>query len=194
MDLALWNFDSTRAQPYDRALMLASPADRADPWRLAAQGRTLAGRIALGSLPRLAPSLAGTGDVEYRLAFHLDSEHRAVVSGQVTAELPVQCQRCLGPLVIAVDSRFELAFVRGLDEASRLPESYEPALAEAGWVRPADLVEDELLLALPPVPLHEDSGCASRLLPSAAGDPAAATDAPNPFAALAALRDGGKSK
>ena len=172
--------------------MLASPLDRADPWRLAAQGRTLTGRIALGSLPRLAPSLAGPGDVGYRLAFHVDSEHRAVVSGRVTAELAVQCQRCLEPLAIAVDSQFELAFVRGLDEAARLPEPYEPAMAEDGWVRPADLVEDELLLALPTVPLHATGQCVGRPVEDAADVRSEEARTESPFAALAALRDGAK--
>jgi uncharacterized protein len=173
--------------------MLASPADRADPWRLAAQGRSLAGRLALGGLPRLAPLLVDPGDVEYRLAFHLDSDHRAVVSGQVAAKLLVQCQRCLEPLAIAVDSRFELAFVRGLDEAARLPETYEPAVAEDGWVRPADLVEDELLLALPPVPVHADPACAGQPAAAPPGAEADGENLTNPFAVLAALRDVGKS-
>jgi len=173
--------------------MLASPADRTDPWRLAAQGRILAGRLALGGLPRLGPLLVDPGDVEYRLAFHLDSDHRAVVSGQVAAKLLVQCQRCLEPLAIAVDSRFELAFVRGLDEAARLPETYEPAVAEDGRVRPADLVEDELLLALPPVPVHADPACAGQPAAAPPGAEADGKNLTNPFAVLAALRDVGKS-
>jgi uncharacterized protein len=172
--------------------MLASAADRADPWRLAQQGRTLTGRVALDGLPRLAPSLAGSGDAEYRLAFHLDSEHRAVASGRVAAELVLRCQRCLEPMVVGVDSDFALAFVRGLDEAARLPERYEPVVAEDGWVRPLDLVEDELLLALPPVPLHDDRRCGT---PAATEqDGPTPDDAKNPFAVLAALRDDGKNK
>lgn len=174
--------------------MLASQVDRADPWRLAAQGRTLAGRVALGSLPRLAPSLVGPGDADYRLVFHLDRERRAVVSGRVTAVLTVQCQRCLGPLAVAVDSQFELAFCRGLDEAARLPGAYEPAVAEDGWVRLADLVEDELLLALPVVPLHEAAQCGARQPATSADDEADETRENKPFAVLAALRDGGESE
>ena len=171
--------------------MLASPVDRADPWRLAAQGRTLTGRIALGGLPRLAPALIGSGDAEYRLAFHLDGAHRAVVSGQVVARLPVQCQRCLEPFALVVDSRFELAFVRGLDEAVRLPEPYEPVVAEDGWVRPLDLVEDELLLALPPVPVHSEPGCdvGRRTAPEARGD---CIESTSPFAVLAKRHDRGE--
>jgi uncharacterized protein len=174
--------------------MLASPADRVDPWRLAAQGRTLTGRVALDSLPRLAPALSGPGAVEYRLAFHLDDERRAALDGHVTATLVVQCQRCLEPLTIAVDSHFELAFVRGLDEVARLPESYEPALAENGWVRPADLVEDELLLALPPVPLHESTGCAAGGAAPPSGAQPGTTKVTNPFAALGVLRKRGKTE
>jgi len=171
--------------------MLASPAGRVDPWRLAAQGRTLTGRVALDSLPRLAPALADGGEAEYRLSFHQDGERRAVVSGHVTAGLVVQCQRCLGPMLISVDSRFELAFVHGVEEAARLPEAYEPALTEDGWVRPAELIEDELLLALPPVPLHDAAECAAQPLEAT---PADESPSDNPFAALAALRDHGKKE
>jgi uncharacterized protein len=174
--------------------MLASPADRADPWRLAAQGGTLTGRVALASLPRLAPALVGPSDADYRLAFHLDTEHRAVVSGWVRAELTVRCQRCLEPLTVAVDSQFELAVVRGLDEAARLPDAYEPVLAEDGWLRSMDLVEDELLLALPTVPLHEAGTCTGQLSAAVADGRTNEAGASQPFAVLAALRDGGKSE
>jgi uncharacterized protein len=54
------------------------------------------------------------------------------------------------------------------------------------------LVEDELLLALPAVPLHEDGSCAG--LPAPSGDECPPEDATNPFAVLAALRDRGKNE
>lgn len=159
--------------------------DRVDPWRLAERGKVLEGGVALADLPRLAPLLGAGGEAAYRLVFGRD-DGRAVVSGQVRAEFVLRCQRCLEPMRLAVDRRFELAFVSGLEEAAALPERYEPAVVEDGWVRPLDLVEDELLLAVPAVPLHERGACRA---PDA--EPARAARDDNPFSVLASLRKGG---
>jgi uncharacterized protein len=129
--------------------------------------------------------------VVYELRFGRDADGRAIVEGRVTAELRVQCQRCLGTMTLPVDSRFTLAFVRGLDEANALPESYEPAWSEDGLVRPIDLVEDELILCLPAVPLHPEGSCEP---PPEAGEARSAAGRESPFALLASLRGSGDEK
>jgi uncharacterized protein len=57
-----------------------------------------------------------------------------------------------------------MAVVEGLDEARRLPEEIEPVLIDDGRLRPLELVEDEILLALPQVPMHGADDCAVRLV------------------------------
>jgi uncharacterized protein len=168
--------------------MLPSQPDRVDPWRFAELGKELAGRVGLMALDRLAPSLLGGGDAVYRLRFGVDAEGRAVVEGHVEADLLVGCQRCLGAMVVPVVSRFALAFVRGLDEANALPEHYEPAWTEDGLVRPVDLIEDELILCLPAVPLHPEGECVP---PSEAGAVRGERAQASPFAILASLRSKG---
>jgi len=168
--------------------MLPSQPDRVDPWRFAELGRELTGRVVLAGLARLARSLVSGGEADYELRFDRNADGRAVVEGHVAAELHVRCQRCLGPMVVAVDSRFALAFVRGLDEANALPDRYEPAWSEDGLVRPIDLVEDELILCLPAVPLHPEGECVP---PPEAGEVGAIPGQASPFAILASLRSKG---
>ncbi len=163
--------------------------DRIDPWRFVEGGKVLEGVVDLAELPRLAPLLVEGGGAAYRLAFGR-KDGRAVVSGEVRSRLVLRCQRCLGPLAIDVDAAFALAFVTGLEEAGTLPEPYEPAVVEDGRVRPLELVEDELLLAVPGIPLHEEGACRAPTADVAATEGASQDE--SPFAVLASLRkDGG---
>jgi uncharacterized protein len=161
--------------------------DRIDPWRYAEAGKVLEGVMALAELPRLAPLLVEGGEAGYRLAFGREGG-RAVVSGEVRSRLALRCQRCLGCLALEVDATFALAFVTGLEEAGALPAPYEPAVVVDGRVRPLELVEDELLLAVPDIPLHEDGACSA---PVAAAATEGASQDERPFAVLASLRKGG---
>ncbi len=92
------------------------------------------------------------------------------------------------PQHVAVDRA--LRFVRGEDEAARLDEeSDDDVLALAGRLDLAELAEDELILALPLVPMHDacPQPLAADMAPAGA-DEAAGPARPNPFASLAALR------
>ena len=125
------------------------------------------------------------------------------------AQAPVRmsCQRCLEPadLVLVVDRT--LRFVRDEREAELLDEASEDedVLALPPRLDVVELLEDELILALPLVPRHES--CPSPL-PLASGETADVDEAddagtleaegdessrPHPFAALAALKRGNKA-
>jgi uncharacterized protein len=78
-----------------------------------------------------------------------------------------------------------LGVVHSLGEADLLPESYEPLLLETDTIPLADILQDELLLAVPAVPQHECCDPAAQSRQEAA--PAVAKR-PNPFAVLAELK------
>lgn len=103
---------------------------------------------------------------------------------QASTTVTLQCQRCLQPLAqpLAVDRVFR--FVDDEEEAARLDEESEDedVLCTPGSLDLPALIEDELILALPIVPRHE---VCPEPLPLAVE---AEDEAPNPFAALAALR------
>lgn len=162
---------------------------RVDPWHLADQGRVLEGSYAFAEMHRLAPLLAAAdGKASFRLGFEHDGDRRAVVRVAVDAVLPLICQRCLEPLDHEVHSRGMLGIVASIEEAERLPGSYESLLVMEDSVRPLEIVEEELLLAIPAVPRHE-AHCAPSGPTARSHDGAASA---SPFAVLAGLR--GRSK
>ena len=74
--------------------------------------------------------------------------------------------------------------------AEELSPEYEPLFVEDEPLHLADIVEDELILALPAVAMHPESECTGAQHPSRDGEeesqPAEAK--PNPFAVLAKLK------
>jgi uncharacterized protein len=172
-----------------------------DPRRLdvtaaAAAGAGLSGRWPLSELARLADDAAG--QVDEPVAWSARFEQRRELGGapqvwlQLRAEARVarECQRCLQPVLLALDVDRAFRFVATEDEAAALDaESEDDVLVLSRQFDLRELVEDELLLTLPIVPKHEQ--CPAPL-PSAAPGLAAEDVAPaHPFAALAALKRGG---
>ena len=108
---------------------------------------------------------------------------------QVNAVLPLLCQRCLSPLLTAVDVDRSFRFVA--DEATAMAlddEEEEDLLVISREFNLIDLVEDEVILAMPLVPLHDT--CPEPLSMSAE-DPCFEQEEekrPHPFAALAGLK------
>ena len=108
---------------------------------------------------------------------------------QVNAVLPLLCQRCLSPVLTAVDVDRSYRFVA--DEATAMAlddEEEEDLLVISREFNLIDLVEDEVILAMPLVPLHDT--CPEPLSMSAE-DPRFEQEEekrPHPFAALAGLK------
>ena len=154
-----------------------------EPVRLAELGRSLAGRLPLERLRRLAELLVDRrGEAEVRLDFRQEGRGRVVVLGRIGALLRLTCQRCLEPFDFAVDVPVHLVVVGSDAEAERLAEEEDPLLLGEGQALSlAEMVEDELLLALPPEPAHPPPGCGGAARPEAEAAPA---ERSSPFAAL----------
>lgn len=178
--------------------MLSQLPEQADPCRLCEQVKHFEGAVALRKLGRLTPLLTSDeGEAAFALEFDQDDEHRKRIQGRVKAVLPVICQRCLQPMSLVVDSRFQLSPVSGHLEAERLPEEYDPLLLESAVIHPLDLIEDELILAIPPAPRHSAEECGVNLAEyrqEPEPQPEVATGADNPFAALAHLKRDDENK
>jgi uncharacterized protein len=105
---------------------------------------------------------------------------------QADCRVTLQCQRCLQPMAEAVQIDRWFRFAPTEDEAARLDEeSEDDVLVLSPRFDLHGLLEDELILALPIVPMHETC---PEPLPAAMTDEIAEEPAPHPFAALAALR------
>lgn len=102
---------------------------------------------------------------------------------------PMQCQRCMGPVLVDVQAQASFRFVANEATAeAEDDESEEDLLVLTPELDIWELMEDELIMAAPIVPKHDL--CPDEV-PMSVVDEAfeeAMADRPNPFAALAQLK------
>ncbi|MCL1634029.1 YceD family protein [Luteimonas sp. SX5] len=167
--------------------MSANLPEVLDAWRMVAARRSFEGRLPLASMGRLRDSLLDAeGEVAYVVEFGTDSLQVPYVELQIDAALPLECQRSLQRYLEPVRIVQRLGLIRDEEDEAGLPPGYEPLLmAEHGELRPAELIEDELILAVPVVPVDPDSDAVQNDWPADEEEVKQA----NPFAALAALKE-----
>ncbi|ACA12157.1 YceD family protein [Xylella fastidiosa] len=167
--------------------MLENVPEWLDVWRtVAARGR-FGGQIPLNKMQRLRDALLDSeGECAYLLEFGYDEELRAAyVALTVEAQLPLECQRSLRRFLFPVRVVQRIGLIRSEAEESTLPPDYEVFLVPSDAVlRPADLVEDELLLAIPLVPVAPDTEAVETKWPPIDLE----TNKINPFAVLASFK------
>ena len=172
----------------DRPLAADVGESRVDLNELARRGAELEGDFALAPMARLATALSDpAGDT--RVRWVLRAQLRSLAGGgtqpiaelEVEAELPLQCQRCLSTVRVPVVDRARFRLVDVEPELSDAElEADEEALCAAAPLDLRALVEDQLILALPLVPMQDSC---PQPLAAPAQEPA-----PSPFAALARLK------
>jgi uncharacterized protein len=117
--------------------------------------------------------------------------HFARKQGTAVAELAMsgaatlECQRCMKPMQLALQTAARVALIASEEEAGGVPADLEPVLAPGGRISIGELITEELLLTLPIVPLHEGAGCVTGPAPITDGEGAGETH--RPFARLAEL-------
>lgn len=117
-----------------------------------------------------------------QICFDVAGAQSTAPVAEVAASVPVPqvCQRCLdvfsGPVAVAT----KLIFVR--DDEAPEPEGYENWELDEDRVRPLDIVDELLVMALPFAALHDDADCHR----AAAVADAVAEEALRPFADLRA--------
>lgn len=175
---------------------------RLDAAAFAQADALLEGQTALAELERLVEDLhlPDDGPVAGQVAWALRGEMRAPRAGQqpdvwlhlqASVTVPLTCQRCLGPVdaPLEVDRWFRFVADEAAAEAQD-DDCEEDLLALEPRPDMLAVLEDELLMSLPLVPLHDTCPESVPL-----GDPApiveAAPERPHPFAQLARLRGKG---
>jgi uncharacterized protein len=161
--------------------------DRLDLYAAAEAGRELRGRIELARLVRaLALFESPDGELEVELQLGRDEDGIRFLAGSIKGRLVLSCQRCLEPMDYPLDVDFRLALVHGQEQMQRLPDRYEPVLISDEPASLAEIITDEVLLALPIVPLH--SGVNTCRLPAMDDQTTDREQRTNPFAVLAQLK------
>jgi len=161
-----------------------------DPRQFGRERATASGSIAAATLGRLAELLydAGAGGqqgnmIHYRVTGHVTPKDQPALRLEVNGELDLRCQRCLERLRLPLALQREIVLVAGADEFAQSedePESVD-TIPAASRIDLRDLVEEEIILALPLAPRHAAGECEL-----SAAEELPASD--SPFAALARLK------
>ncbi len=161
-----------------------------DPRKYANHESAIDGNIPLNQFKELCALLASDeGDAFIHLDFRVDEDRRYIATGALTTKVQIVCQRCMGPVAHDLTLDLSLAFVYDEDHAKNIPADYDPVVMTDGDVILADMVEQEIILALPIVAYHEESGCNPTAVKYASStDDAPDDEKPNPFSILAQLK------
>ncbi len=162
----------------------------------AQEGASLVGTTLLQNMERLAQETQGL-QPDSAVNWQANAELRAG-SGQeadvwlhleATATVPLTCQRCMGVVVTPVDVDQWYRFVATEEIAmAEDDESEEDLLVMEPQFDLLAVLEDELLMALPLVPMHEVCPVTPQLSAGDIADLDEAPEKPNPFAVLAQLK------
>jgi uncharacterized protein len=146
----------------------------------------LSGLVKASALPRLA-SVVSCEDttISASLRFLRDEQRRFVVSAEVAGEVGVRCERCLEIMPLEVKAQSTLMLCSSDEQAQQCPSQYEPLVYTGEELDLYEVIEEELLLALPVAPMHE--AMCVEALPEAEAGPIVEDRKPNPFAVLANL-------
>lgn len=184
-----------------------------EPFALAAQGWTIEGKIPLVELGRLSASIRSSqsvddenksasndinGDVVFTLNFDVDEGGLPRIGGNIASTLRLQCQRCMQDMEYPVAIKVRLGIVPSREAAENLPDNYDPLVVGDEELSIASILEDELILAMPIVAMHDIENCSQDELRSRNGgsnnqeaeqENLAAVKRENPFAVLAQLKE-----
>lgn len=124
----------------------------------AREGRRLEGEFDVGGLPRLLQAVAEPGGcVRFKIEGEQRSNGDAFLTFDVSADLVLQCQRCLEPMPFPVAFRghFLLVAPGRIWPEDELADDTFDAIEAVQSMDLVELLEQEVLLALPIAPRHD---------------------------------------
>jgi uncharacterized protein len=151
-----------------------------------ARNDQFAGAIDFSDLTRLGEHVLGAdGAIEVEFAFVKNDFDHPLLRGRVRASLQVECQRCLEPMKLDIDQALELL----IDASDADIEAYDTdsVYTDQGYLDLFEIVEDELMLAMPLIHKHSETDCNPYWQPQDSTE-LSAEPVNTPFAALGALK------
>ena len=158
--------------------------------KLATEKRKIEGTLSPKSLERLNDAVMGVnGEVEVSLSFRRGRNRSGLMVGSATARVLLECQNCMNEFEFVLEATYRHNLVQDEEQLAALEEDLDGIVCPSEMVQIAELVEDELLLALPMVPRHEDGQCPSEddQLDDYQAEDSEAGETYKPFAGLAEL-------
>ncbi len=156
---------------------------------LAAHGAVIERSLRCQELPRFAELVTPLEDLRVRLAFTHAEDGQVRVRGRLETQVALECHRCLEAVPVPITAEFDVLIVREDDEATFLGAQHDVMQVPTDLIGIGDLVEDELILAVPTqVCTQTDCATAPKLEYPAADQPDQ-EQRENPFQVLERLKD-----
>ena len=161
-----------------------------DALRAAQKQLDYVGIIPAKATVRLAEAVDGlNSDIDASLSFFIDKQKLVVITGKASVSVSLRCQRCNKPFEQTVYSTFCFSPVKNDEQAETLPEGYEPIDIDSyGEIDLLSMIEDEIILSLPIVPVHNTEHCEVSEADMVFGELPLEAEKPNPFSILASLK------
>lgn len=162
-----------------------------DPIQLSEEGTRLMGELSGTSMSRLREDCtAMSGPVRIDLRFEKTVGGQRLMSGTIELACQTICQRCMQSMDLSLETKTLTLLLKPEEEAASGGSEVRESIIAEGRVSLSSLVEDELLLAMPMIPMHDSSECSVTGCTSGSNlrDDATANKQ-SPFAVLGALKN-----
>lgn len=148
-------------------------------------------RFVYPDFERLKQSVMSLGDgpLDVELVFSTDTAGRSYLRGMVSLTVELECQRCLQAKTQPLTAHLDLVLLRHEGQIDKYEGESEPLVIEDDGLDLKALIEDELILALPIIAMHdEDCQPWQDKTESEIDDAESEPERENPFAMLAQLK------
>ncbi len=119
-----------------------------------------------------------------RFEFVRNEYNIPVIVGRLETSLELECQRCLKPLELPLKLDFKLMIDASDEKVSN--STLDTLYSDDGYIDIVEVVEEELILAIPLVATHENTACNENWKVSEVESETPARD--NPFSVLQQLK------
>jgi uncharacterized protein len=123
-----------------------------------------------------------------RFSFFKDLQGLRTIAGEISCSVTMRCQRCGGDMHVDLSSKFRSTCDEAKAKSLRIDDKLDIVpVTPAGDFELLSYLEDCLLLEVPYAPRHDENDSECHPVGTSFGE--IEDRAPNPFAALAGLRD-----
>jgi uncharacterized protein len=120
-------------------------------------GRLYQGKIKLDQFMRLQDVLADlNSEIEFSLQFEKSRGILGKVQVKVKGDLPLICQISQKAFIFPVDIDSTVGFINDIEHENRLDVDMEASWLEHDYVKPLEVIEDELILVVPYLPISPE--------------------------------------
>jgi uncharacterized protein len=165
-----------------------------NPERSARERHEDIGKVPISDLSRVMEVVASDkGYVNAEMNFSIEKGKIVIIALKIDAEIELTCQRTLNPFTYAINSQIELAVVESEKQMEYLSDHYEPVIIENGLLDPKEIIEEEILLAIPVISKSRLNDCdlsgnSAYFSASKIEEDEKICQKPNPFAILSTLK------